>query len=285
MPGMKLLESLSFNTMRPAWRFEPGGVIWRIVPAGGDLLLGEARAITTREVSFFCVDLATGMPLWDRREFGYGWWTGIEAVLEGVALIHGFASPDMPRHRGLTGVDLRSGRELWSRTDVRFLGTARGLLVAETGAGELGLLLDLDLHTGYVRRSRPAAGAAHLLTVDHPPASVAARFPRPLEADPDAGDALAALAREHCPAEELPVPPEVFDAGSTLVLSYHEPIRGNGPAYRNVLKVIDVQRRALLYEDVLDAEVGAAAPESFLVIGSLIVYIRERRVLTALRLA
>lgn len=285
MPGMMLLESLSFNRMRPAWRFEPGGVIWRIVPAGGDLLLGEARATTTKEVSFFCVDLSSGVPLWDRREFGYGWWTGIEAVLEGVALIHGFASPDMPQHRGLTGVDLRSGREIWSRPDVRFLGTSGGLLVVETGAGELGLLLDLDLRTGYVRRSRPAAGAAPLLTVDHAPAELTARFPRPLEDTPAPGDTLAALALEHCRDVALEAPPEVLDAGTTLIMSYHELLGAGARSYRNVLKVVDVQRRSLLYEDVLDADVGAIAPESFFLIGSLVLYIRDRRVLTALRLS
>jgi hypothetical protein len=280
---MKLLEPLSFNTMRPAWRFEPGGIIWRVVPAGVELLLGEARATPTKEVSFFCTDLSSGTPLWDRREFGFGWWTGIEAVVDGVALIHGFASPDMPQHRGLVAVDLRSGREIWSRPDARFLGTSGGLLVVDSGAGELALRLDLDLRTGYIRRSRPSAGAPTRAELDDPMEQNAAQFPRPMN-DPDGVDAaVAALVGDHCPSSDLAAPPEVLEAGGMIVFSYHEVLGAGARTSRNVLKVLDAHRRKVLFEEVLDAEVGSPAPESFFLLDARVIYVRERRVLTALR--
>jgi hypothetical protein len=280
---MKLLEPLSFNKMRPAWRYEPGGIIWRVLPAGGDLLLGEARATPTKEVSFFCTDLTSGEPLWDRREFGFGWWTGIEAVVEGVALIHGFASPDMPQHRGLVAVDVRSGREIWSRPDARFLGTSGGLLVVETGAGDLGLRLDLDLRTGYVRRSRPSAGAPPRAELDDPMERNAARYPRPMNDPAGADAAVAALVGDHCPSSDLAAPPEVLEAGGVIVFSYHEHAGAGVRVSRNVLKVLDAHTRRVLFEEVLDAEVGSPAPESFFLLDARIIYVRERRVLTALR--
>jgi hypothetical protein len=203
--------------------------------------------------------------------------------MDGVALIHGFASPDMPQHRGIVAVELRSGREIWSRPDARYLGTSGGLLVVETGSGELGLRLDLDLRTGYVRRSSPSVGAPPAATLDDPMEQFAAQFPRPMNDPAGIDAAVAALVGDHCASSGLVAPPEVLEAGGTIVFSYHEQLSQATRTYRNVLKVLDAHRRTVLFEEVLDAEVGSLAPESFFLLGARIIYIRERRVLTALR--
>jgi hypothetical protein len=95
--------------------YSPGGTVWRVHPAVNGRLVGELRDTENRRVSFFAIAFPEGKPLWEGFTVDEQWWNGIDRVEGDLLFIHGFVSPDMPMHRGITVVDIPTGKQLWSQ--------------------------------------------------------------------------------------------------------------------------------------------------------------------------
>ena len=261
--------------LRPAWSFSVDGVIWRLIPSRNGFLAGEERDLARKRVSFFCLDARSGSVRWRGLSFGEPWWTGIEALTEQAAFIHGFAAPDMPGHRGIHAVDLASGRILWREEHLTFVAADRSTVYATRAdgpSGEAGVV-ELDAASGELRRtlgSLPQLPRDDYDFVTYPlPAGVA-----------DAPEVAAALARQARGRAEMGaeciVTPE-----AAAVSSYH-PLAGG-----KVEQKFSLTARpsgALLYRDIPAAEAPAPVPDSFFALGDLLYYIREKRTLIALPL-
>ena len=116
------------------------------------MIVGEEREIESRTVSFFCVELSGGRSLWKEKEYGEQWWTGIETVYRDTLLLHGYASPDMPEHRGITAVDIATGELLWRNDEVTCAAAVRGHIRALRGHPGTRTAVELDRRTGAVLR-------------------------------------------------------------------------------------------------------------------------------------
>lgn len=146
----------------PVWTYAARGVLWRVEAGAPEFLVGEDRLLEAKEVSYFCLDRATGRPRWEGLVPAGGWWSGIEAVTGSVVLFHGYASPDMPLHRGLSAVECDSGKIRWSHPQARFLHLEGNAAVAMMEGGGVDRL---DVETGRVieERAREAPGHAPTL--------------------------------------------------------------------------------------------------------------------------
>ena len=114
---MALRSPLKGRKYTPAWKYRTKGILWRVGPVGPASLAGEVRDPERKEVRFFCLDRLTGRVRWEGKQFGDPWWVGIECGIENVLLLHGYAHPDMPGHRGLIAVDTFTGDVLWSNQE------------------------------------------------------------------------------------------------------------------------------------------------------------------------
>jgi outer membrane protein assembly factor BamB len=132
----------SGRTLHKTWTYSAGSYIWRVLPTSEGLFIGEERDPAARKASFFCLDAANGKVLWHHIPLGDGWWTGFAAAAQGVLLLHGYASPDLPQHLKIFAVDVRTGTPLWSNGSVTFAGVHRNEVHAATPTGEL-VVLDL----------------------------------------------------------------------------------------------------------------------------------------------
>lgn len=117
---MKFFRSSS-PAWPPAWTYNAGVYIWRILFSNAGEILGEARDPVKKETSFFCLEEASGDVLWHGLRHPEAWWTGIEAIESGRFFLHGFRKPDMPQHLGIRAYDLRTGVPLWENADLTFL--------------------------------------------------------------------------------------------------------------------------------------------------------------------
>jgi len=98
--------------------------------------VGEARDQDQKLVSFFALNAQSGVPLWRDLRLDEPWWAGIEAASDGVVLLHRFATPDMPQHKGILALDLKSGAQLWENRDVTFWFIRDGSVVAHRAVFE-----------------------------------------------------------------------------------------------------------------------------------------------------
>jgi hypothetical protein len=269
--------------LEPSWDYTAEGIIWRLYPARYGMLLGEERNIETRTVSFFCVD-RSGV-LWKRKNFGEQWWTGIETAHEGVLLLYGFATPDLPGRKGITAVDCLTGELLWKNGDVTFTGALGGRIYAsqETTLGRV--VSEFDHRTGALVRE-VGRGTEALQQVPHPVNDLEdVEYPQVLSED-DASP-LSALVRKLSAPAVSGCPVEFGDPAAFVVVVYHGAggsARDGGTPYTRVLEVVERDTGNVAMHVTLDSAVSTPAYGSFLVQAGTLYFVRERKTLSAVPL-
>jgi hypothetical protein len=270
-----------------AWRRQVKGVLWRIVPDHDGGLIGEERDPATRSVSFFRVHVAGGEVVWKDIAAPGGWWTGIECVTHGALLLHGFASPDLPVHRGLTAVDLHTGAVLWSDDAVVFVAVADGVVYGLRARSEGRELVGRNLLTGGVIIEEPADEArlqrvAAQWQADIPPSFA---LPEP----PQAGSVEHTLARTLLAGGSLAENAvETLRVGEMTVTAHHERVPEGPPGrplFRRVLSVFGGEAATPAYREILDDSLTMPVPEAFFVVGRTLLFVKGRRTLCALHLS
>lgn len=130
------------------FNFSFPGKIWKIKP---DLLTQnialEIRQPEMLQAGFSIINVRTGKLLLDNFQTKEPWWTGMEAVHNGVLLLHGYEqSKETGRHVGITAVSETSGQLLWENPVLTFAGliSDEKLLAENT----LGQLIELELISG-----------------------------------------------------------------------------------------------------------------------------------------
>jgi hypothetical protein len=255
-------------------------VLWQLHTGSLDFLVGEDRNLETREVSFFCVDRKTGFVRWEGLTPVDRWWSGIEAVAGGTVLFHGFASPDMPLHRGLTAVDLASGARRWSLAGVRYL-RMEGNAVVVVNEGREGEVVGwLDMETGEAlegpARDRPVAGGFP-----------ETRLPQPLVTEAIEDPELREAVRSAVPEAARPESVLWVRWDDCCVLSYCEPRPGSAreqSAFRTCLAVLGGVRWSPLFSDVVQSRTRVMPREPFFCQEGMLYFVKEHSTLVAVPL-
>jgi hypothetical protein len=285
---MGFFSRSSRPTIERTWRYTPGGILWRIVPAGGGRIIGEGRTENLKDVRFFCLEERTGRILWADRDFGLGWWCGIEGYSSSVVFLHGFASPDLPFHRSVYAVDIETGEMLWSDEQLRFARAFSDRLYAEGESGGRETLIDIDPRTGSHRHTWKEGEAIPDAVRNHTEAGGdgVPVFPAPLaslEAEmPEIGVHVRRICASTGPGASAEV---LVERG--LIVTGCTAISGEAAACRitSTMNVLHRDSGRVLYCEDVSAPGRAYAPDAFYVRDDMLVYIRERTMLTGADLA
>jgi Domain of unknown function (DUF4905) len=282
---MALRDLFKGESLKPDWEFKTDGIVWRLVPASPQLLVGEERDIQRKTVSFFCLDEKSGSPLWQKVAFGEEWWIGIEAVCGGVILLHKFARPDLPEHRGIIAVDLQCGRTLWSSPEYGFCAfRGASLYVTRTGPTGEGIQ-ELDLRAGSFIKELKAGEQMPPAFAEGMPHGMA--FPTTVDLGQEDHGVVAQI-RRSMPVQSLVGPVEVVEHDTLVIFSFHEHAgvdAHNYARFNTLLHILDRRSGAVVLREILDKEVAACVPDSFFVQEDFLFYVKDRRTITAVRLA
>jgi hypothetical protein len=269
--------------LEPSWEYTTEGIIWRLHPARGGMLVGEERNIESKTASFFCVDHSG--TLWKGKNFGEQWWTGIETVHRGVLFLYGFATPDLPGRKGITAVDCATGDILWKNGDLTFIAAAGDKIYSSQEALDGPVVGEIDHRTGTQVREVGRGSSAMQQVPRAADGLEDVEYPQVLSED-DVSP-LAALVRKFSAPAVTECPVEYGEHGPFLVIVYH---RGKGSARDGrspCTQMMDVVERAsgtMAMHVTLDPEVSIPALGSFLVQGDTLYFVRERKTLAAVQL-
>ena len=260
--------------LRPMWQYQADGTLWRICPAPLGRLIGEERDLDRKQASFFCIEQHSGDVLWAKKRFGEEWWIGIEAVFDHILLLHRFATPDLPEHRGIIAVDTATGGTIWSADDMKFISCVGRTIVASRHGIGTASTVGLDLLTGAPTQV-PDAGPAEAAGTD-------IMFPVPVDELPEA---ILNAGSGKRPVHRPP-PLELIEHPAAFVLSYRVPSdeRNTGKSRGVMLEVVSRSDGSVQYSDVLDSGASAPVPESFFLMQDILYYVKDRRTLIAVRL-
>lgn len=249
------------------------------------MLVGEERDLEEKRASFFCLKESNGEVVWAHRSYGDWWWTGIEGAAGGVLYVHGFATPSLPVHRGVIAVDIATGTRLWENGAVRFI-RAEGTRVTVEAHGAAGSTLqELDSRTGQMAGDDPQGVSAI-----SPRKSAGPHFSDVVApSSVDSWESVSADARkvlaEHAGADAQN-PEFLIDAGC-MVFTFLGSI-GRGGAEESVggrtLLVIDLATGRALYRDALQPRDFRTSAQTFFVRNHLLLYVKDRATIVAVRL-
>ncbi|MBE7175163.1 MAG: DUF4905 domain-containing protein [Mucilaginibacter polytrichastri] len=90
------------------------GIIWKmLIDEPGGILAVETRGKDDPGAFFTTINLADGAVLLADHQISKEWPCGLEAIRNGVLLLHGYESEGSPAHLGLMALDAAEGTLLW----------------------------------------------------------------------------------------------------------------------------------------------------------------------------
>lgn len=286
---MKLFSIFGTNKLEPAWSFSTDGVLWRTLFSQNGRIVGEWRNQERKQASFFCLNEESGLPLWRDLRLDEAWWVGMEAIHGRFLILHEFAQPDMPEHRGVHVVDLNSGAILWRSTELTFLFAYQDRLYAYESRFEKRIAHVLNLKQGEILETYEdgweALSPVRQLAAaeDHDPEML---FPEIVD-DLSTSERVLATIKKEIKGEEVVGSVEFIDHRDLLVFNYHKAQKGMPPearALENLLVVIDSGKRTKLYHDVISTGASAPTPDSFFVKNESLYFVKNQNTLVSLRL-
>lgn len=284
---VSMFELQDNHAIKTSWEYSAQGVIWRIMPADIGVFVGEERDLKLKRASFFCVSKVSGDILWEGVCVDEPWWIGMEAVHKDRLILHGFATPDMPGHRGMVALDLGTGRATWTSPNLRFLHCHEDSVFAseDTPAGTM--VYELDYRTGELKHVRHDQGEvpAHTSKPWRPTEIDHQLFPTPIDLHDGSQGTLNNILRTYCPMDNVVGPVEVVTIAKLLIFSYYERKNKNSTGtMKHTLNVVDLHRSRLMFMTVLDGNVQNPVPDAFFVEGETLYFIRNKSMLVAMNL-
>ena len=281
---MGLLDRLRGDFPHPAWRFATQGTLWQLHVGSPLFLLGEARNQEKKSVSFFSIDRISGTLHWEGLNPVGNWWVGVEGVFGEFVLFHGFATPDLPIHKGIFAVHGTTGSILWSEPGCRFLWCADGLIGACNPMGDSRDEILFDLKTGKGPIARPVERS---LPSPHRERDEPAVYPRSLDDISESDPAAAEMVRSAIPSGAEADSVVGLLAGGSAIVEYAERRTGSPattPAFQVVIAEIDRQAGRRRHTATVLSETAVARSEPFFVQGGMLFYVADRTTLVALPL-
>jgi hypothetical protein len=263
---------------KSGWEYTARGFLWRVCPAPGARLIGEERDIERKQVSYFCLSLSSGAPLWNDRNFGESWWIGIDIVFHDVLVLHRFTSPDIPEPMGITVVDLETGDVMWEKSDAVFAGVSGdNLVIRPKGRGPVDAAL-VDRRSGETLL--PEEPSRDVSTMRREEWEREWMFPAVLPEE----DPLQEIVKLRGAAGE--VLRSCITTKRLTVVGYH--VRSSGsqeePVYSSMIALVDTASRRIERELRMERDVRRPMPDTFLVRGDMLYCIRDRRILAGVPL-
>jgi hypothetical protein len=268
------------SRVRPSWEFQVSSIIWRILPAGTEYVIGEIRDGGKKTVSFFAVGLDDGRPRWEGNPAPEKWWTGIESVHGNILVLHEYPVPSMPDHRKIFAVDLPTGELLWTNEELAFSFALGDTFYASKDYFDRRAFYGLDAATGRVGEEVPAERIQELMT--RRPAGWEGHIGIPL---PD--DTVSAAATGRLGRTATLFPGESLRYGGVEVACCYETVGSpdTAPPLREHLFVVDAGSGEFLFHDVVCDQLSGPVPGTFFRMGDSILYVKNRSTLRSLAIS
>ncbi len=253
---------VSFMTMLlPFINKQFPGIIWRLeIDSLTDSIFLEIRT-ADKQVSFSSLNLTTGLTNFTGYTTPERWLTGIEAAYDGMLLLHNYQSENTPTHKGITAVN-PNGEISWSNYSYAFDHLSVNGPVLFNIQLQPKKLFMVDVKTGAMLRQFEQ-------TIDNEVENYIIG-PQIITAD----------------QLLLPLPVEPYgniihyvDHNNFRIVSLHTLKAGQLQQHLYVMEGV-----ALVYEDLLSADIQKMQPESFILYKSSLIYIKNKSELKVLNL-
>ena len=283
---MQWLSGWKRKKLEPEWEFEAKGFLWRLVPSSNGYFVGEDRNVDAKTTSFFCLDQESGVVRWKDVQFDERWWIGIEEVHEDILFLHEYATPDLPEHKKIYAISLITGTMMWMNDTVKFLFAHEERVYASKDSYDRRNFFEVDIHNGTVVRDLDAEYVQVLREIAVAKKVEQVEFPVPFGVQNISNsqikkgiDKATSHARD---VREI----EYLHKNQTLAVGYYDNVstKPTEQLLEQRLVIVEEEKSRVLLNEVLATHATMTVPDSFFGKGDYLYYIKDRKLLKAVRL-
>lgn len=239
------------------------------------IIIGEDRNTETKTVTFFSLDASNGKPLWKDKTFNEQWWIGLDAVTDNRLFLHGFKKPDMPEHKNIIAVDLKSGEILWKNNECTFLAIRSPFVIGYKDLFERRVYYRIEENSGTTIEELQSLPDGVDANTQYEKTDFT--FPTQLSESEESlwksAQAIESFQSAEFIATEKHAMFNLYTKHADVSLGL-----------KNTLYVIDTSTKKKVYSDILNGSTLYPVPDSFFLDGKTIYYIKERKTFVALLL-
>ena len=261
--------------IKKKYNFTNNRQIWRLIPTDSDKIIIEDRDKNKKEVFFNCLDINTGKILFNNLQFQDKFWTGIETVYKDIIFFHKFLNPGLPIHSGIIAFSIESKKIIWKTDDYNYLFIKDEKVYTYKNKFEGREFTVLDYRTGEIVQDFGNVPKSinllreEVLIQQH---NKGYFFPRPVDFSLNYSftEIIKRLKVESSSADLI----NYIELDNLLFINFHE-ILPNGN-YRNRFRIIEIDSKKVILEEILDRDTKLLLPESFFILNKLVFLIKEK---------
>lgn len=273
---MNLASIFSSINLKPSWQFSAQNILWRVMFSENGLILGEDRDTEKKMVTFFCIGAKNGKPLWTNKTFGDQWWIGLDGVTSDRLYLHRFRKPDMPEHKSIIAVELRTGNLIWQNSECTFLALHPPFVFGYKDLFERRVYYKIEGSTGETIEELQTIPAGIEPNMQYEKTDFL--FPNSLTENEEQLWNIVHTVKEFASAEFI-------DIGRLWIINLYTRHADPNNGLKNSLIIIDSTTKKKVYSDVLNEFTQYAVPDSFFLDKNTLYYIKERKTFVALNLS
>ncbi len=265
---MKIKKKYSFTNKRQ---------IWRLLPTTTGKLIIEDRDTQNKEVFFNCLDINSGKKIFVNLQLEEKFWIGIETIVDDIIIFHKFAKPDMPGHSSIIAFDITTQKIIWQNNDTTFIFVHEQKVFVYKQRFEGRLYFSLDLNNGeVVEELGNDSNKINLLqgkSISSNKNYEGYNFPEvfnPNANSPQATEFINQFKIENVITGNM----DAVELPGLLLFNCHS-VKTDGQL-KNVFYSVDIKRKKIIFEDVLDESTSVFIPDAFFIKDDLIFLLIEK---------
>ncbi|MCS7229751.1 MAG: DUF4905 domain-containing protein [Candidatus Kryptonium sp.] len=286
---MKLFQSR--KKIKPLWVFKSpeNFKIWKIFPTRFDKILCELRNIDKKMVKFVCLSTINGKLVWENLNIDEPWWIQISDSDEELFFVCEFKRPDFPIQGKIYAVNSEDGKILWENDTYNFLFALNGKVYTAKNLIEHRSFFELDSRTGEIIRE--LGEDTDFINELKEIKSESMRFietPLPFDENLPNYDEISENVKLFIQNADPRFTPEILTKENFAILNYHTLNKPKLPLeiekFSNILKIVDIERSEVIYEDVLYSDLSFFIPDAFFCKDDLVFYVKNQTELITIKL-
>ena len=265
---MKIKKKYSFTNKRQ---------IWRLLPTTTGKLIIEDRDTQNKEVFFNCLDINSGKKIFVNLQLEEKFWIGIETIVDDIIIFHKFAKPDMPGHSSIIAFDITTQKIIWQNNDTTFIFVHEQKVFVYKQRFEGRLYFSLDLNNGeVVEELGNDSNKINLLqgkSISSNKNYEGYNFPEvfnPNSNSPQVTEFINQFKIENVITGNI----DAVELPGLLLFNCHS-VKTDGQL-KNVFYSVDIKRKKIIFEEVLDESTSVFIPDAFFIKDDLIFLLIEK---------
>ena len=265
---MKIKKKYSFTNKRQ---------IWRLLPTTTGKLVIEGRDTQNKEVFFNCLDINSGKKIFTNLQLEEKFWIGIETIVDDIIIFHKFAKPDMPGHSSIIAFDINTQKIVWQNNELTFLFVHEQKVYVYKQRFEGRIFFSLDINNGEIIKEL-GNDANEINSLQEKSISInknyeSYNFPEPFNPNSNSAKATEFI-NEFKIDTVITGNIDTVELPGLLLFNCHT-VKSDGQL-KNVFYTVDIERKKIIFEEVLDESTTVFIPDAFFIKDDLIFLLIEK---------